>query len=65
MNLFFDSIIFINAVFHAESISEARIAIGINLTSKEVGPSSHIFYYDQNAVSNLIIARAVRGLWKC
>ena len=62
MNLFFELIILIITVFYAESIGKARIAIGINMSSKEVGSSSHIFYDDQNVVSNLIIARAVRGL---
>ena len=43
MNLCFDKIILINAVFYAESIGKARIAIGINLTSKGVDTSLHIF----------------------
>ena len=47
MSLFFDVTIFINAVFYTESIGEARISIGINLASKEVRPSWHIFYYDR------------------
>ena len=62
MNLFFELILLINAVFYAESIGQARISIGINLASKDVGPSWHIINYDRNAVSNLIIARAARGL---
>ena len=44
MNLFFELIILINAVFNAESSREVRIAIGILLTSKMLDPSLHIFY---------------------
>ena len=35
----FDLTILINAVFYAESIGEARIAIGIHISSKEVKTS--------------------------
>ena len=45
MNLFFDLIIFIIAVFNAESSREVRIAIGILFTSKMLDPSSHILVY--------------------
>ena len=45
MNLFYDLIILINAVFYAESIGKARIAIGINMSLKEVDTSSHILVY--------------------
>jgi len=39
MNLFFELIIFINVVFYAESIGEARIEIRIDLASKEPSTS--------------------------
>ena len=43
MNLFFYLRILINAVFYAESIGEARIAIEINMISKEVSTSFAYF----------------------
>ena len=42
MNLFFDLIIFIIAVFDAESNYEVRIAIGILFTSKMLNTSLYI-----------------------
>ena len=44
MNLFFDLIIFIIAVFNAESSREVRIAIRRLLSSKMLNTSLHIFY---------------------
>ena len=61
MNLFFELIILINVVFYAESIGKARTIIEINLTSKEVEPSWHIFI-NFLLIGKLIIARAVRSL---